>query len=469
VTQIVAEDLFDKLVRGVRDRLDTSVARTSSDGQKFPLGNGSGTVYKAAGAPAYNRGPRGDDPYCIRNLLASLVHNDPTLAPMEVDISHKLVRSGYTCSPRSYLIPIHADMLIRTPGHESTIDEISTITKQVFPRGPVDTEGVRALERKYAVKTLDAYDDTRGGTLIAFPDQGQLLDLMRAREIFSRSGARSVPLPPQGAMYMPSSTSDATYEFGPPNVAINDSDTGTGSVTLIAKTARALVKLPNDIIRFSGGAAEDLVRLSLTLGAARVVDHALLEGSGGTLVPQGLINYRRSAAETPTQGQVTLHVAALTGMDGDTFSPTDVTDMLSLLEEGNVETPTAWIMRPRKFWNIASARADAVSAGDSAGAYLFPVTRGALGNAIVKEMLGTAVLTSTTVSNTRAKGSAANLTFVVVGDFSRFLIGRVGALEIALSDQAAFAADQLWIRATLRFDGAPTHPQAFCISDTLLV
>ena len=43
--------------------------------------------------------------------------------------------------------------------------------------------------------------------------------------------------------------------------------------------------------------------------------------------------------------------------------------------------------------------------------FMFPFTRGLMGNAVEKILSGLAVRTSTQISNTRAKGSAANLTY----------------------------------------------------------
>src|SRR5205823_2885297 len=119
-----------------------------------------------------------------------------------------------------------------------------------------------------SVKAMDPFDDTLGGTLVPFPIQGPLVALLRTLAVVSAAGAQEVPLPPNGSIIYPKEQSDATFQWLSPNVAITDSDKSTGELTLTAKRAGALVKLPNDLIRFSSGVAESIVRGSLVQRAA---------------------------------------------------------------------------------------------------------------------------------------------------------------------------------------------------------
>jgi HK97 family phage major capsid protein len=237
-------------------------------------------------------------------------------------------------------------------------------------------------------------------------------------------------------------------------------------LNLIPKRAGALVKLPNDLVRYSVGVAEMFVRTALVERAALTEDSAFLEGTGGTLVPLGILSYPRSAAsDTPTADKLTVHPGGSVGVNGDTFLPEDVLKMMALVEEANdPDGANAWIMRPLFFAGLANLRADAVNAGDRKGPFLFPI----MGAAIGKQLAGLPVRTSTQASNTRAKGSASNLGYVLCGNFRRALIGRVGVIELAVSTDAGFAADQVQLRAIIRVDFGLTHAQSFCISDTLV-
>src|SRR5262249_11394953 len=153
--------------------------------------------------------------------------------------------------------------------------------------------------------------------------------------------------------------SDVAYTWLPPGATIPTSDPGTGAIVLQAKRAAALTRLPNDLIRYSTGAAEQLVRTSLVAKAALVEDLGALEGSGGGGVPLGVLNYPKSAPNTPTPGSITSHPAAITSANGDKLDPSDILTMLGLIEEANSPGATSWVMRPLTFVGLANARADA--------------------------------------------------------------------------------------------------------------
>jgi HK97 family phage major capsid protein len=139
-------------------------------------------------------------------------------------------------------------------------------------------------------------------------------------------------------------------------------------MTLVAKRAAGLLKLPNDLLRYSAGVAETLVRTSLVARAALTEDLACLEGWGGTGVPLGILGYPRSANDTPTMNQVTLHNARVTGANGDSFDPSDVLKMMALVEETpDLAGASSWVMRPLYFSSLANSRADAVATGDGKG------------------------------------------------------------------------------------------------------
>src|SRR5207244_5034996 len=121
--------------------------------------------------------------------------------------------------------------------------------------------------------------------------------------------------------------------------------------------------LNNELLRFASPSAEGLVRLDMARQAALKADQAMLEGTGGTQI-RGLLTY----------SDINTHTAATTGTDGDTFEPEDVALMEATLPDA-VPSPTAWVMRKNMFAALMNRRADAVSAADSAGAFVFGQNR----------------------------------------------------------------------------------------------
>lgn len=435
----------------------------AADGRIVPLGSG-----RPVGSPSFIHS-QGEKPYSVARLMLALAEKNPEIAPMEYSISKKLEAAGYAPSFGGVWVPLGGDELWRTPGFEAHMDALALEIKQAFPRFEVDPEEIAWIQRRFSLKAMDPLDDTAGGSLIPLPAQGPLIEAMRAQAVFSRAGATQVPLPPQGAIHFPREMGDPTFAWLAPNAQISDSTPTTGGITLSPKRAGGLVKLPNDLLRFASPAAEGLVRTGLAQRGALTEDLAFLEGAGATLTPLGLLNYNRSTAETPTADKVTLHVAGTVGNDGNTFTPEDVLKMMGLIEEApDPQGPNAWVMRPTMFVGLANLRSG-TGAGAGTGPFLFPVTRGALGGAVSKELSGLPVLTSTQVSKTRAKGTASNLTYILTGNFRRFYIGRVGAIELAASTERGFELDQTWIRAILRVDGAATRPEAFCVCATLVI
>jgi HK97 family phage major capsid protein len=122
-----------------------------------------------------------------------------------------------------------------------------------------------------------------------------------------------------------------------------------------------------------------LIRLDMARVAALKSDLAMLEGTGGTQV-RGLLTY----------SDIGTHTASTTGADGDTFEAQDVALMDGTLPDA-VPQATAWVMRKQMFAALMNRRADAVSAADSAGPFLFHPSRTAA-DAPPQELYGTPVV-----------------------------------------------------------------------------
>src|SRR6185312_13515803 len=92
----------------------------------------------------------------------------------------------------------------------------------------------------------------------------------------------------------------------------------------------------------------------------------------------------------------------------------DVASMEASLPDA-VDAPTAWVMRKAMFAALMNRRADAVTAADGKGPFLFRSTSAA--TAPPAELYGTRVVRSSQVSGTRVKGGASNLTYILLGYF----------------------------------------------------
>ncbi|MDE2098076.1 MAG: phage major capsid protein [Patescibacteria group bacterium] len=309
----------------------------------------------------------------------------------------------------------------------------------------------------YGQKALSWLNELSGGALVAPPEMGELIELLRNKEALVNAGARVVPLPPQGRLKYPRQTAPSNTYWVGENSPITESIIGTGEVTLQAKKLAVLIKAPNELIRFASPAAEALLRDDMTKSLALGVDLAGLEGNGGDTRPRGIIN-TQNINKVNSSGQAA---------NGDRVMGVDIYRMIAAVEESNAEFE-AFIMRPKTLYKYYQLRADAVAQGDAQGPFLFNLIREA-GMGVEATLAGFPAVKSTQISQVRSKGTASNLTYVVGGMWSDLLIGMFGAIEFAATTfgDTSFVNDQTWVRGILSCDVAARHEAAFVYVDFL--
>jgi HK97 family phage major capsid protein len=189
---------------------------------------------------------------------------------------------------------------------------------------------------------------------------------------------------------------------------------------------------------------------------------------GSSITPKGLINYSGITSYTSLGTAADAH-------SGYPIHPADPTNMIGNVEEKNA-TFRSFIMRPLLWATLVNRRADAVSAGDRQGPFMFNILRDpgmdlGVDRLKVGVLNGYPVYKSTQLSTTRTRGNGTtNNTYVLGGDFSDFLIAMGGALEFQVSTQGdtPFVADQTWFKGVMYYDGAPRHEASFCLMDNVL-
>lgn len=308
-------------------------------------------------------------------------------------------------------------------------------------------------------KALSSLDDTTGGSLLGPAGQGELIELLRNRVALQQAGAREITLPPNGRLQLPRHTGASTAFFVGESQAITASNETTGSLTLQAKKLACLVKTPNELIRFATVSIEQFIRDDIARVVALAEDKQGLDGTASGLKWLGIINYPN----------ITTRVASTVGANGNTFEPEDIMLMISDVESNNADFE-AFIMRPEMWAAIQNRRADAVTAGDKKGPWMFNTDRGAAGNRANRQLSGFPVVVSNQVVKNRTKGSGTDLTYILGGQFSEWIIGRSGVLEFATTavGDTPFQNDETWIRGIQHVDMAPRHEEAFVFVDTLL-
>ena len=259
-------------------------------------------------------------------------------------------------------------------------------------------------------------------------------------------------------MQFPKLTGGSTAYWVGESLAVTEKHPATGNLDLQAKKLGVLVKVNNELLRFASPSAEGLIRLDMARTAALKADLAMLEGTGGTQI-KGLLSY--SDIATLTAGDP--------GTNGDTFQAQDVPKMSAQLPDA-VAAPTAWVMRKDMHAALMSRRADALTAADAAGQFLFQPMR-AVADAPPLELYGTKVVRSGQVSNTRVKGTGTDLTYILLGYFPDWIVARLGVMEFLASGlgDTAIVNDQTYLRGIQHVDAGPRHPASFVLCDNLLI
>lgn len=390
--------------------------------------------------------------------------------------THRVLKSIYANTQfhnqgRAFLVPTSTDFIPTgyadapmqdDPNKVRAVDEIRQKMAATFTKA--------GWEEATHTKALGTVDDAAGGALRALPQLGEIIEMQRNAEIFTRAGAREMMLPPNGSISFPRQKGAATaYNVGEA-AAITESNLTTSNLLLQAKKIGILTKVNAELFRFANPMAEALIRSDMAEVAARKMDLDMLYGTGGTVM-KGLRTYPTQSAWTEgSSDKVILYVSTGVATHGDVFQPEDVERMISLLPDGI--DPTAFVMQRRFLATIANRRADSVTAADGKGLFMFDVTRtSSEGSGRKASLAGIKVVDSKTVTSAIVKGSSgAVLTEVIAGDFREWIIGRAGVMEFLATNQGdtAFVNDQVWLRGIQHVDAGPRNPASFVVCSDLL-
>jgi HK97 family phage major capsid protein len=319
-----------------------------------------------------------------------------------------------------------------------------------------------SMQKAYGgnLKTAQSWlDSSLGGSLVAPPEFGELIELLRNRDAMINAGCRVIPLPSSGRIRYPRQTGPTTAYHVGENTAGTASNYNTGNLVLSAKKLIALVTLPNELIRFASPATEALLRADLTKTLSLQLDYDCLYGEGSDNVILGVINTPGVATVTPTT----------VATNGNSMSPQDLMLFPSAVEENNGEFQ-GWIIRPQYFYNFVSARAGVYNGSgvSNYGQFVYDQFR-QLGDGFNKVLAGFPAVTTPQVSITRVKSSGTNLTSLFGGQWDDCLLAMFASIEFAEATQGdtAFANDQTVVRAILTADFGIRHPGVIAVADQL--
>ena len=213
---------------------------------------------------------------------------------------------------------------------------------------------------------------------------------------------------------------------------------------MIPKKLSGICRLSAELISDSSPAAETIINELFSSGLAFFRDDALVNGNGA-LRPLGILQSPALITVNKTGGQA-----------ARTVSFQNLVEMFSRLPDSSKNAPTtAWLINGDCFPQILGICQVVGTGGGSA--FLGTWTQGAVGP-YPTSLFGKPIFWTELVPTLGTVGD------VILGDFSYYLVGERGGIEIELSRDIFFTSDEVAVRWKLRIDGhswvkAPLTPR----------
>ena len=286
-------------------------------------------------------------------------------------------------------------------------------------------------------KALGINPDTAGGYTTPVEQSTKIIEQLQSKAVVLPL-CRQVPMI-SDTLDIPSLTGGSTVYMVGENAQITSADPTFGQKKLVVKKAAALLKISSELLDNSDPSVEALLRDDLARKIASKVDQQILLGTGQGSEVQG-IRYS-NATQTALNAKPTY---------------ANLNAALSRVEVANVDgNPAwAWVFNPRELSTLRELE-------DTAGNLIWigQQAPGNISQGNPANLLNYPLYTTTEISIDTANNDETTAYF---GQWNDVVVGVNKALEIFASREAgdAFAYDQTWIRAIMRFDMVLRHNES---------
>ena len=252
----------------------------------------------------------------------------------------------------------------------------------------------------------------------------------------------------QGDVVIPKrSGKGSTYWLSTETTAITAGNSTFSQITMVPNNVASLEKYSRQQVLQGLPAIESLIRSDMTTNLQLAMDSAILNGSGSSGQPTGILNTSgvNSIAMGTNGGAVTID--ALINLEGNV-----------VIDNGIVNPATTGYLTNGKVVN------DLKKLKDTAGQYLYNIGSVVGGRGATPASInGYTISDSMQLPSTLTKGSSSgNCSSVIFGDFSQCLVGLWGGLEITVGEDADdFSKALTSIRGIMTMDVAVRNPVSF--------
>ena len=295
---------------------------------------------------------------------------------------------------------------------------------------------------------------TTGGNLVATDLMAdEFIEALRNQSVMLNLGIRTMT-GLVGDVAIPRRSGVAsTYYLSTETTAITQSESTFDQVTLQPKNLAALSKYSRQTLLQATPGIEDLVRRDLTDGINLGIDLGILNGSGSSGQPTGILN-------TSGIGSVAL------GANGGAITVESLVDLEEqvLIDNGALNRDSiAYVTNAKVLAELKKLRAGGSTAGD--GTFLVNNDLQALGRGPTPAAVnGYPLYVTNQVPSNLTKGTSSGVcSAVLMGDFSQAMVGFWGnGLEIVVGeDSDDFSKALTSVRAIVTYDVAVRHAESF--------
>jgi HK97 family phage major capsid protein/HK97 family phage prohead protease len=296
----------------------------------------------------------------------------------------------------------------------------------------------KSTERIILPPELMRRDFTKSGTSSATIQTdvlaGSFIDLLRNASLMMDRVTTLNGL--VGDVAVPRLTAGSTAYWVGEGSDVTESTPTVDQVSLSPNTVGALVDVSRKMLLQSTPAAETLIRSDLALTLATEVDRAIINGSGSSNQPTGILN-------TSSIGDVA------GGTNGLAPTWNHLVELISDVAVANADSAGVFVTNAaveaklRKTAKVSST--DSVMILDESG-----------------RVAGREMLISNQVPSTLTKGTSSSVcSAIIYGDLRQVLLAEWGSLEIDVDQSTNFASGTVRVRALWDIDVAVRHAEAF--------
>ena len=334
------------------------------------------------------------------------------------------------------------------------VRELSTEVQKSMGRGPSAERAFFVPFNELTRATYVTSGATTGGNLVQTDllDQ-EFIEFLRNRSVMLAAGVRTMAGLVGNVAIPRRSGIASTYYLSTQTTAITQSESTFDQVTMSPKNLAALSKYSRQTLLQGTPGIEQLVRNDLVDGINVGIDLGILNGSGSSGQPTGIMG-------TSGIGSVAI------GTNGGAITMEKLVDLETELTIDNVavdRNSISYVTNARVMGNMKKLRAGGSTTTD--GPFLVNDSLVAIGRGGTPSVVnGYPVYVTNQVPNILTKGSSSGVcSAVVLGDFSQAMVGFWGnGLEITVGeDSDDFSKALTSVRGIVAYDVAVRDPKCF--------